>query len=595
MRSENARTRWPLLRAEEMRALEAQSVADGGTSYAQLMERAGEAVAATALTLLAERYGTVLIACGPGHNGGDGLVAARKLFERRVPVTVWPLLAPEKFRGLAADAWRRAQDAGVPALEAGAQIEWAEAALIIDALFGTGTTRGHGGDARGALLAAHIAKINAAQSAGARVLAVDLPTGVLADTGQLSGEPVRATHTLALGAPKIGHACEPGRAACGRIQLARLGMNAPPARAAHLLSPARAPHEIPPRAAHMHKGDAGHVLAVAGSAGKTGAAALAALGAHRCGAGLVTIACRASIHSILEVKCTEAMTLPLPEARASVLDEKGALYMLENFGDADAVVIGPGLGTDAQTFNFVRALVHARRGARIVLDADALRAFAGAPEALAHETSASIVLTPHPGEAAALLGVTTRAVNADRAAAARALAERSRCCVVLKGAGTMIAHAETSDVQTSTQAQPHAQSSRAQNSTRDKTPAHSQTSRTQTSSPTQTRTQLTINSTGNPLLAAGGSGDVLAGVLGALLASRAGVLPVAHAVELGVWLHGAAADRLARRIGFTGALASEIADALPATLKAETSRATSSARAPAAARAENKFDVVAFP
>jgi ADP-dependent NAD(P)H-hydrate dehydratase / NAD(P)H-hydrate epimerase len=273
---------------------------------------------------------------------------------------------------------------------------------------------------------------------------------------------------------------------------------------------------LPLRPTESHKADFGRVAVVAGSKGKIGAAILAARGALRAGAGLVTVCCAESLQDVVVGALPEAMTLGLPES-GGALAESGARSLLRFVEGVDAVVVGPGLGTAPGTVALLERLLSGTP-VPVVADADALNAFAGRPAFYAKRSrDKATILTPHPGEAARLLGISTARVQEDRLAAARSLARRSRAVVVLKGAHTLVA-ADAGEV--------------------------------------------AVNPTGTPLLATAGSGDVLAGAVGALVA---GGLSARAGAVAGVWLHGAAAERLARRLGDAGLLAHETADALPET------------------------------
>lgn len=531
---------WPLVSAAEMRALDRHTIESLDVPAELLMECAGQAVAAQALRLRAALApeAPLVVACGVGGNGGDGLVAARRLHMEGAPVRIWPL-APRRFRGAAAANWRRAQAAGVPVARAPSLT----GALVVDALFGAGLSRAVEGAE-----AAAIRRIRAARERGpgCRVLSVDLPSGLDADTGQPLGIAVAADCTLTLGLPKLGLALPPGRGLAGRVRVARIGIaDAAPdcAPGAELWTRRAAAARLPPRPADSHKGSFGHVLVVAGSRGKSGAAALAAAGAARIGAGLVTIACPESAHAAIAAHSAEAMSAALPETPAGALSlaaEREILALAAALSPRGgrgglAVVLGPGLSREPQSLELARRLA-LRLRAPLVLDADAAVAFAGALPSLAARR-APCVLTPHPGEAAALLGVTAAQINRDRVGAARSLAGQSGAVALLKGAATVAAAPGRRSV---------------------------------------------VNPTGGPLLAAGGSGDVLAGVVGGLLAQG---LDALEAAALAAYVHGAAADRLAARRGSAGTLAGELAAALPETLHA---------LAQGEARAE-AFDVIAFP
>jgi len=520
-----------------MQALDRHTIESLGVPAALLMECAGQAVAGQALRLRAALApeAPLVVACGVGGNGGDGLVAARRLHMEGAPVRIWPL-APRGFRGAAAENWRRARAAGVPVASRAPSLA---GALVVDALFGAGLSRAVAGAA-----AAAIRRIRAARERGSRVLSVDLPSGVDADTGQPLGIAVAADCTVALGLPKLGLALPPGRGLAGLVRVARIGIaDAAPdcAPGAELWTRRAAAAHLPPRPADSHKGSFGHVLVVAGSRGKSGAAALAAAGAARIGAGLVTIACPESAHAAIAAHSAEAMSAALPETPGGALSlaaEREILALaaaLSTRGGQLAVVLGPGLSREPQSLELARRLA-LRLRAPLVLDADAAVAFAGALPSLAARR-APCVLTPHPGEAAALLGGAAAQINRDRVGAARSLAGQSGAVALLKGAATVAAAPGRRSV---------------------------------------------VNFTGGPLLAAGGSGDVLAGVVGGLLAQGLGAL---EAAALAAYVHGAAADRLAARRGSAGTLAGELAAALP-----ETVHALACGEAPAEA-----FDVIEFP
>jgi NAD(P)H-hydrate epimerase len=506
-----ARLVWPLVTSEQMRALDRHTIEDVGIPGEVLMESAGRAVVEAALAL--RDAGPVTVVCGGGNNGGDGLVAARHLHQLGVPVRVLLAGDASKLGADPAAQLARARAVGIEIPDAAARAADAPLAsgVVIDALFGTGLTRDVEGEP-----ARWIERIDAARDAGGvRVLAVDLPSGLCADTGQVRGRAVRADVTVTLGLPKLGLALEPGRSHAGRIRVARIGIEdrAPGVTPdAWLWTAAGAARHLPARPAAGHKGTFGHVLIVAGSEGKTGAATLSALGALRIGAGLVTIGCPAGVNDILEVKCTEAMTVPLPDTEGRALAASAESAILSLAASRDAVGMGPGLGRDEETLGVVRAVAKGIE-APLALDADALLAFAGDLGLLASRT-APTVLTPHPGEAGALLGASPAEVNRDRAAAARELALATGSVVLLKGAATVAAG----------------------------------------------RDGLVVNPTGGPILGSGGTGDVLLGLVAGLLAQG---VPASDAAALAAWVHGAAADGFAESLGDAGLLASELADAVP--------------------------------
>jgi len=506
------RRSWSLYGAAAMRDLDRYTIEKLGVPGQILMESAGRAVAEEVLTWLPPG-GVVLVVCGGGNNGGDGFVVARHLHLLGVRVRAVVVGDPKRLRGDARANHARAQAAGV-ALE-GERWRAPNAGVIVDAVFGTGLTRAVSGAAAGC-----IRRINAARESrggAVRVVAVDLPSGLCADTGQELGVAVAADATVTIQAPKLGLALEPGRSLAGRVRVARVGIAedaAGVAADAELWTRAGAGEWLPERPAAGHKGSFGHALIVAGSEGKTGAAALAGEGAARAGAGLVTIACPAGLNDILEIKCTEAMTVPVPDTSERALAASAAGVLSELAAERDVVGLGPGIGRNAETQKLVRAWVPRLRKP-LVIDADGLFAFAGDPEGLASRRAAT-VLTPHPGEAGNLLGVSSAEINRDRPAAARALASRSRAVVLLKGAASLTAAPDG---------------------------------------------RVAVNPTGGPNLSSGGTGDVLTGLVTGLLAQG---VPAFEAAALAAFVHGAAADRIAEVSGSSGLLAGDLARNLPA-------------------------------
>jgi NAD(P)H-hydrate epimerase len=526
---------WPLLSAAQMRALDRHTIETLGVPGELLMECAGRVVAAEVLSELAAGS-SVWAVCGSGNNGGDGLVVARHLHLLGIPVRIVWVGDPERLRGDPAANWKRASAIGVPV----AQARWhpAPGDVLVDAIFGTGLDRPAEGPA-----AAAIRKLCASRPA-CRVVAVDLPSGINADSGQPLGCAVEADVTVTLALPKLGLALEPGRTHAGRIVVGRIGIadEAPEVeRTAELWTRRAAAARLPERPAVGHKGSFGHVLIVAGSEGKTGAAALSAEGAARAGAGLVTVACPESTNAVLEVKCTEAMTAPVPETAARGFASGAEKPILELVDGRDAVAAGPGIGRGEETLALMRRLAE-RIERPLVLDADGLLAFADAA-ALLQARAAPTILTPHPGEAAALLACSPAEINRDRPAAARTLAEKTGAVVVLKGAATVTA---------------------------------------------EPGGRCVVNASGGPILATGGTGDVLTGVIGGLLAQRVDAF---EAGALGAFIHGWAADRLAVRFGSSGVLAGDLAAEIPAAMTSLRESLTEMGAAPVLGGS----DGIAFP
>ena len=503
---------WALVRADEMRGLEARTI-DLGTPSSVLMERAGAGIVAEldARCAAALRHGVVVLA-GPGNNGGDGFVVARLFREGGLRVRVL-LVAPEsRVTGDARVALRRWRRAGgrievVAGPEQGRVVDQALAGcgLVLDALFGTGLARPLDGAA--AWLVDRVAGAIARREAPPVCVAVDLPSGLAADSGEPLGRVLPADLTLTLGAVKIGLVLPAGRRLAGEVVRVEIGLAAEALSAASDLptwSCAAALSGVLPRHGEAsHKGSHGHVLIVGGAPGRSGAAVLAARAALRGGAGLVSVACPRESGPIVAASGPEWMTetwqgFSPTEWRAR----------LERY---DALVVGPGLGTTSEAARLVRWLVRSFAGP-LVLDADALNVLAPLRQPFRR---ADNVLTPHPGEMARLCGLEVAAVQADRTGLARRMAREWQATVVLKGAATVVA---------------------------------------------EPRGHVAVNGSGGPLLAVGGTGDVLAGLIGAL---RGQGIDAFAAARVGAWLHGRAADRLAGRLGDRGLLASELADELP--------------------------------
>ena len=515
----------PVATAEEMRRADRRATERYGVPSLLLMENAGRGAAdALERALGPVRGRRVAVVCGKGNNGGDGFVVARHLLGRGGRVSAWLVGRADDVRGDARVNLEALRRAGEPVTEAPAPAEaafgrlraaLAEADVVVDAVLGTGVR----GPATGAIAAA-IEAINAAGSAGRPVCALDLPSGLPSDGEAPAGPVVRAQVTVTFGLPKLGLVLPAGAAHAGRIEIADLGIprawleeGIPTA----LLEAADVRASLPLRPTEAHKGSYGHLLVVAGSVGRTGAAVLACLGALRAGTGLVTCATPASQQPVVAAQLPEPMTEPLPETAARTISTKAVERVVELLGRMDALALGPGIGLDPETRAAVEVLVRDVERPMVV-DADALTALAGKP-ALCRAAPAPRLLTPHPGEAARLLGCTIAEVQADRIASARRLAAESGAIVALKGARTVVADPDG---------------------------------------------RVTLNPTGNPGMATGGTGDVLTGVAGGLLAQG-----VASGVALGtaVYLHGLAGDLAAAARGQAGLVAGDVAESLPSAIR----------------------------
>ncbi len=500
-----------IVTAAEMREIDRSAIEDLGIAGVVLMENAGMAVVQAAYELLEASGGSkVGIFAGKGNNGGDGFVVARHLHNAGYDVQVYLLAQADQLRGDAAVNCGIAQRMDVPIHEV---LKWtagrirraaAGADLLVDAIFGTGLSGEVRGPARHA--------IEALNASGAPILAVDMPSGVHADTGAKLGSAVQATVTVTFGLLKAGLYQYPGAELAGRVRIADIGI--PPAVVdaqglkTELITGDLVRPLLPERPPAGHKGDFGRVLVVAGSRGMTGACALAAEGALRVGAGLVTMAVPESLNSILEAKVTEATSVALPETEVLSLSIEAEDDLARLSEGADAVVLGPGLSQAASTQELVRALVP-RIGRPLVLDADGLNALAGAKGVLRRRRQATII-TPHPGELARLRRCSIGEIQADRLASARGAAADLGCNVLLKGAGTVVAAPDG---------------------------------------------RAAVNPTGNSGLACGGTGDVLAGMVGGLVAG--GLQPYEAGLVAAFW-HGLAADVAVEKLGERSLVASDV-------------------------------------
>lgn len=500
-----------VLSAEQMRAADRAASERLGVPSLLLMENAGRGVAEL---VLARAAGPVAVVCGAGANGGDGFVVARHLRQRGVAVRV--LLAAPRAR-IAGDAasMLAALEAmgGVPVDDGSA---WADeapwraaldgAAVIVDALFGIGL--------RDDVTGVPAAAIRAMNAARAFRVAVDIPSGLDADTGAVRGVAVAADLTATMGARKLGLVLD-ASAPVGALEVVDLGVPIAPASGAgpvcHWIDGDAVRAEVPRRGATSHKGSAGHLLVVAGSQGKTGAALLSGNAALRAGAGLVTIATTGAGQAALDAKVVEIMTARYSDGEDA--DARASAPAIATLAvRAKAVAIGPGIPTGPNMRGVVRELV-SRTSAPMVIDADALNLLGPDIVRVLTLVDAPRILTPHPGEMARLVGRSTEEVQADRLGTARQLATRTKAIVVLKGARTLVAAPDGT---------------------------------------------VFINPTACGALATAGSGDVLTGVIGALLAQ--GMAPLA-AARAGVFIHGAAGEAVAAQRG-SGTKAGDLPDAI---------------------------------
>lgn len=495
----------PVLSAARIRELDRATIEDIGIPGPVLMEIAGRGCAQAAADLLGDG-GRVLVICGKGNNGGDGLVAARHLVGAGYQVDVVLLADPGQLSGDAALNLGILQRLNIPMQPLGdaGQLPAADHHdLIIDAILGTGIKS----EVRG-LYASAIDWIN---ESGLPVVAVDVPSGISADNGQLLGRAVRATETVTFAELKPGLVFFPGAEHAGRIRIIDIGIPPSLLREAPggcwLLEDEDVLEYLHPRPADAHKGRFGHLLVVAGSSDKPGAAGLCCRAAVHGGAGLVTLAAPPEVLRSVVIGPVEYMGTPV----------KNTQDLLEACAGKDALAIGPGLGTSSQAAELVRRAV-ADSELPMVIDADGLNNLAGRLQLLTG-TAGERVLTPHPGEAARLLECSTAAIQRDRLAAARRLAAASGAVVVLKGARTVVAD------------------------------------------PQQT---AWVVAAGNPGMASGGTGDVLTGIIAALLAQG---LSARGAACCGALWHALAGDAAAARVGQQALSANLLINALGPTLQ----------------------------
>ncbi|CAG0981073.1 Bifunctional NAD(P)H-hydrate repair enzyme Nnr [Geobacteraceae bacterium] len=498
-----------------MQRMDRRAIEEFGIPGIHLMENAGRGCAEAII----EQFGPAadrlaLIVAGKGNNGGDGYVIARILRKAGWDVQTVVLAAREEISGDARVNLDRLDPATVsfsppPTGLVPFVSQLARASVVVDALFGTGLRS----DVQGTMAEA----IEYVNGSGKPIVAVDIPSGIDAGSGQVLGSAVKADLTVTFVLAKLGHVLYPGVEHCGELRVVDIGIPssvAEDAEGVDFIDCESARCIVRPRDRRAHKGSFGHCFVIAGSTGKTGAAAMAANSAVRAGSGLVTLAVPASLNAILEMKTTEAMTLPLPDGGSGHLSEDSAPAVVEALDGKSAVALGPGISWHPDTARLVRHLV-TEIEAPLVIDADGLNALSEDPGLLLHKRSRCLVLTPHPGEMARLTGTSAVAVEEDRIATARAFAARYGVYLILKGARTVVASPDG---------------------------------------------RVAINGSGNPGMASGGMGDVLTGILASLLGQG---YPPYDACRLGVFIHGHAADLVADDKGEIGMSAVDVQERIP--------------------------------
>jgi len=492
----------PCLDAEQMRAIDSWAIEERGVPSLELMETAGKAVAEAAAKAAVSARAAVV--CGKGNNGGDGLVAARALAEMGYEVDALLLWPPGELSGDVKANLERFSAARHASGEEVAQ-SLAGASVIVDAIFGTGFS----GEPRDPAAAA----IDAINGADAPVVAADIPSGVDASTGEVAGGAVQAELTVSFHAAKLGHWIAPGKRHSGRLQVAPIGIpDGGPAEAEAGLIDPPVLALLPRRGAESTKFSSGQVVIVGASRGLTGAVCLSAGAAIRSGAGYATVAVPAELEQVFEVKLTEVMSVGCA-SREGRLRRAASEQVLGVTEGAAAVVLGPGIGREDGTKDLVRDLAQ-RIEAPLVIDADGLNAHAGRIKKL-HDRGHPTVLTPHEGELGRLLEVDSERIRAKRLASAQEAARASGAIVVLKGDDTIVTDGD----------------------------------------------RIAVNRGGAPALATAGTGDVLSGIIGAILAR--GVDPFAAACAA-VLAHTRAGQEAAQRVGAAeSVIAGDVVDAIP--------------------------------
>lgn len=515
-----------IVTAAEMRALDEAASAVYGIPSIVLMENAGLQVFAEIKEMLGEVKGKrVLVFVGRGNNGGDGFVVARHLINAGAEVKIFLLCRSEEIKGDAGVNFQicKQMRAKIYPLQNGERdlqkvnISLLYADLAVDAIYGTGF--------RGVVTGLAAEVIEILNRSGKPIVAVDLPSGLEADTGRVNGPCIGATRTVTFCLPKLGLLLEPGAEYVGKLRVADItipqSLVAQQKTNRELLTATWCASQLPRRNPEAHKGDFGHVFIAGGAEGMTGAVTMAGLAALRSGAGLVTLGVPRSLHPLLEAKTLEVMTRPLPETEGSSLSREAAAPLLDLANERSVLALGPGMSRHPAGKELLRAVLPEVK-VPVVIDADGLNLLAellaAEPEFL-KKVKAPLILTPHPGEMARLLRVSNAEIQKDRLEKAQQASVAWGCVVVLKGAKTVVASPEG---------------------------------------------KIYLNPTGNPGMATAGTGDVLTGIIAGFLAQ--GLNPLT-AAAVGVYVHGASGDRAAQVKGKKGLIAGDLIAYLPLVLK----------------------------
>jgi len=506
-----------ILNGQQMRNIDQRATRDYGIPGLILMENAGLQV----VDFLESHYDDledrqILILCGKGNNGGDGMVVARHLHNRGYSLRVLLFARRSEIKGDPETNLSILDKMSVEVQELSDVRAWHEFLpelagydLVLDALLGTGS--------QGAVKGYLEEVIRDVNNSSAERVAVDLPSGLSADSNEIPGICIDADATVTFACPKIPHVFLPAEEKVGEVFVTDIGIPEEAVEAEgvrlNLVDADDLAHYLPPRKVESHKGDYGHLMVVAGSKGKPGAARMVAEGAFRAGVGLVTVATPESVQPILAPQVMEMMTEPLPETREGTLSAKATARVLKLLDGMGVLTLGPGLSTAAETQSFIREVVSATR-IPLILDADGLNAFSQSPELLSGKDR-PLILTPHPGEMGRLLGISSTEVQKNRIAVCQKFSTDHFCFLVLKGYRTLISDPEGN---------------------------------------------IWANPTGNPGMATAGSGDVLTGILSGLVAQG---IPTLHAILLAVYLHGLSADLCATQRGELPLMARDIIAYLP--------------------------------
>ncbi len=519
--------------AEEMREIDRETIEKRGIPGVVLMERAGLAVVSKIKEIFGRKK--VIVVSGGGNNGGDGLVVARNLHKEGWDVRVFLTAKPEDLKGDASLQYKAAVKFGVDVQPIKELLDnyssiFSRHSIIVDAILGTGLSKNVTGTLSGV--------ISLLNKSNVPVISVDIPSGISSDNGHVMGEAVKADYTVTFGLPKRGHLLYPGFEYSGKLFIEDIGFPEELLRSEKLNIELLTKNDIytliPERRKYSHKGDYGHVLIVAGSKGKTGAALMASKACLRTGAGLVTIGVPESLSDVFQSRVTEEMTLILPDRGDGTLSKKALDKILDFLNKtADVLAIGPGIGVSTETGNLMKALIK-NLSIPIVIDADGINSIKGERGGFS-KSKASVILTPHPGEMARLLSQKSpphpplgkggmgggnyselrTKIEQDRINTAMSFAKETGTYLVLKGVPTVVATPDGRSF---------------------------------------------INSTGNPGMATGGVGDVLTGMISGFLSQTMDPL---HACILGVYMHGLAGDIAASEKGQYPLIATDIIDKIP--------------------------------